>query len=126
MSDDLTAELGRSQNAYVFRAADGYNSIAIRTSDEELAECYRLMAEARDEIARLRAHVEQLLNACEAADETIDMLKAERTRMTGDMGTDLRMLYGYELGRDTTLAEIAALDAGDALNVGPDTTGEGT
>ena len=38
MSDDLTAELGRSQNAYVFRAADGYNSIAIRTSDEELAE----------------------------------------------------------------------------------------
>ena len=59
MSDDLTAELGRSQNAYVFRAADGHNSIAIRTSDEELAECYRLMAEARDEIRRLREGIER-------------------------------------------------------------------
>ena len=59
MSGDLTAELGRSQNAYVFRAADGHNSIAVRTSDEELAECYRLMAEARDEITRLREEIDE-------------------------------------------------------------------
>lgn len=40
-----------------------------------------LLAEARDGITRLRAHVEQLLNACDAADETISMQAAQSDRL---------------------------------------------
>ena len=114
MSDDLTDRITELLKRLV-RCG--------RTADRYLVggEARPLLAEARDEITRLRA---------------------ERTQMTGDMGTDLRMVYSYELGRDTTLAELAELvpdltstitpithrpaSLGDALNVGPDTTGEGT
>lgn len=55
--NDLAAKLERSQNAYTTMMSDGHNSIIVRSKDDELAECYRLMAEA----ARLlREQAEQL------------------------------------------------------------------
>ena len=83
MSDDLTA---RITEALARRVSCG------ATGDRYLVsgDARPLLAEARDEITRLRA---------------------ERAKVTGHNRTDLGIVYGYELGRDTTLAEIAALDA---------------
>ena len=86
MSDDLVDELGRSQNAYVFRAADGHNSIAIRTSDEELNECYRLMAEARDRIVAQVAQIAQLREGVESIIGSLDY-GSEKSN-TSDVGRD--------------------------------------
>ena len=99
-----------------------------RTSDEQLvatlrAECVEF--HAGDGVTDDCAYVQAADRLAEARDE-ITRLRAERAKVTGHNRTDLGIVYGYELGRDDTLAEIAALDAGDALNVGPDTTGEGT
>jgi len=48
---DLATELERSQNSYIAKMSDGHNSIIVRSKDDELAECYRLMGAAA---ARLR------------------------------------------------------------------------
>ena len=48
---DAVTELERSQNSYIAKMSDGHNSIIVRSKDDELAECYRLMGAAA---ARLR------------------------------------------------------------------------
>ena len=54
---DLATELERSQNSYIAKMSDGHNSIIVRSKDDELAECYRLMGAAA---ARLRQLTERL------------------------------------------------------------------
>ena len=53
-------------------------AIAIRTSDEELAECYRLMAEARDEITRLEAERRDHLWLLKGSRLTLDAIAVGR------------------------------------------------
>ena len=48
---DAVTELERSQNSYIAKMSGGHNSIIVRSKDDELAECYRLMGAAA---ARLR------------------------------------------------------------------------
>ena len=48
LANRLATELERSQNAYIAKMSDGHNSIVVRSKDDELAECYRLMAAAAE------------------------------------------------------------------------------
>ena len=80
MSDDLT---DRIAEALARRVSCG------ATGDRYLVggDARPLLAEARDEITRLNAHVEQLLNACDAADEAISMQTAQAERLRALLGT---------------------------------------
>ena len=55
--NELADALERSQNSYIAMMADGHRSIIVRSKDDELAECYQLMAEAA---VLLREQAEQL------------------------------------------------------------------
>lgn len=82
----------------------------VTLSDEDrtlIAAAPSLLAEARDEIARLRELCGFLIDA------------AATHRISVPLNSSL-----LDLAAD--IAGGPALDAGDALNVGPDTTGEGT
>lgn len=68
---DLATELERSQNSYIAKMSDGHNSIIVRSKDDELAECYRLMGAAAarlrqltDDNERLRELAGFLIDAC--------------------------------------------------------------
>lgn len=100
MSDDVTA---RITEALARRVSCG------ATGDRYLVggEARPLLAEARDEITRLRELCGFLIDA------------AATHRISVPLNSSL-----LDLAAD--IAGGPALDAGDALNVGPDTTGEGT
>lgn len=55
--NELADVLEGSQNSYIAMMADGHRSIIVRSKDDELAECYQLMAEAA---VLLRRQGEQL------------------------------------------------------------------
>ena len=74
-SEGLADRLERSQNSYIAMMADGQRSIRVRSKDDELAECYRLMRAAA---AVVRSH-DALLAAVgnpEALLDWIDALEA--------------------------------------------------
>jgi len=62
MADDLSRELTSSHQAYIIRASDGQNSIVVRTKDDELDECYRLMHAAAARIEDLEARKGSAVN----------------------------------------------------------------
>ena len=101
MSDDVTA---RITEALARRVSCG------ATGDRYLVggEARPLLAEARDEIARLSAGIESHRSSW------------QRPEIVGGDSPDAMDPHGFDR------ALWALLDAGDAINVGPDTTGEGT
>lgn len=78
MSDDLTARIGEVLDRHDHEQRRNNVTVEILQPGHPML---RLLAEARDEITRLNAHVEQLLNACDAADETISMQAAQAERL---------------------------------------------
>ncbi len=71
--NELADALERSQNSYIAMMADGHRSIIVRSKDDELAECYQLMAEAAvllreqaEQLDTLRAERDALLKAARA------------------------------------------------------------
>ena len=84
---DLATELERSQNSYIAKMSDGHNSIIVRSKDDELAECYRLMGAAA---ARLRQLTDELKNRDAILDgiaTSVESLTAERDEYRRQLDT---------------------------------------
>lgn len=101
----------------------------VTLSDEDrtlIAAAPSLLAEARDEIARLRERLQDSWYV--DIGERLDAAVAESERLREGIREHKRdaLCNGSLYARERTEALWALLDAGDALNVGPDTTGEGT
>lgn len=112
---NLATELERSQNSYIAKMSDGHNSIIVRSKDDELAECYRLMGAAAARLRQLTDAVTfdaTLIEANRSLGEEVVLLRRQLDTLRNAIGKLIPWAESYRMHHVViALRELLALAA---------------